>query len=197
MHPSAARSGAIRLAVAVLASAIAVSGVGWIASAPVAAASNAVIDWNAVAGEAARDACLSPDNDPLHEARMYAIAHIAIHDALNAIDRRYEPYTYDAQAPAGVVGSGCGRGGCSRRRWSPCCWTCRRSCSRRRAAPLGSQRSTPPTPLRWRRSRMVLPSHRASRSARRRQRRSSRCARRPRQRRTARRRRLSAGNGAG
>ena len=27
---------------------------------------------------------------------MYAIAHIAIHDALNAIDRRYEPYAYDA-----------------------------------------------------------------------------------------------------
>jgi L-alanine-DL-glutamate epimerase-like enolase superfamily enzyme len=33
---------------------------------------------------------------------MYAIAHIAIHDALNAIDRRYEPYAYDAQAPAGT-----------------------------------------------------------------------------------------------
>ncbi|HZI45677.1 MAG TPA: vanadium-dependent haloperoxidase [Ilumatobacter sp.] len=98
-------SGAVRrhrLAAAVLASAIVVSGLGWVASAPVAsAASNAVIDWNAVAGQAARDACLSPDNDPLHEARMYAIAHIAIHDALNAIDRRYEPYTYDVQAPAG------------------------------------------------------------------------------------------------
>jgi len=33
---------------------------------------------------------------------MYAIAHIAIHDALNAIDRRYEPYAYDAHAPAGT-----------------------------------------------------------------------------------------------
>ena len=31
-----------------------------------------------------RDACLSPSNDPLHEARMYAIAHIAVHDAVNA-----------------------------------------------------------------------------------------------------------------
>ena len=92
-----------RLAVAVLASAIAVSGVGWVATAPVAsAASNAVIDWNAVAGQAARDACLAPGNDPLHEARMYAIAHIAIHDALNAIDRRYEPYAYDAAAPSGT-----------------------------------------------------------------------------------------------
>ena len=44
--------------------------------------SNPVGAWNAIAGEAARAACLSPANDPLHEARMYAIAHVAIHDAL-------------------------------------------------------------------------------------------------------------------
>jgi hypothetical protein len=92
-----------RLAAGVLASGIAISGIGWIASSPVAgASSNAVIEWNAVAGQAARDACLSPANDPLHEARMYAIAHIAVHDALNAIDRRYESYAYDSQAPAGT-----------------------------------------------------------------------------------------------
>ncbi|MEJ7801165.1 MAG: hypothetical protein WKF60_11615, partial [Ilumatobacter sp.] len=66
------------------------------------ATANTVNDWNAVAGEAARAGCLSPNNDPLHEVRMYAIAQIAAHDALNAIDRRYEPYAYDAIAPAGA-----------------------------------------------------------------------------------------------
>jgi hypothetical protein len=30
--------------------------------------------------------------DPLHEGRMYAVMHIAVHDALNAIDRRSQPY---------------------------------------------------------------------------------------------------------
>ena len=63
---------------------------------------NAVDGWNATAGEAAIAACLAPTNDPLHEARMYAIAHIAVHDALNALDRRFAPYAYDATAPAGA-----------------------------------------------------------------------------------------------
>lgn len=33
---------------------------------------------------------------------MYAMTHIAIHDALNAIDRRSRPYAADFQAPAGA-----------------------------------------------------------------------------------------------
>jgi len=37
-------------------------------------------------------------NDPLHEARIYAITHVAIHDALNVIDGRYEAYAYDITA---------------------------------------------------------------------------------------------------
>jgi hypothetical protein len=63
---------------------------------------DAITDWNANAGEAAIAACLSPDNDPLHESRMYAMVHIAIHDALNAIDRRSRPYVFDSQAPSGA-----------------------------------------------------------------------------------------------
>lgn len=63
---------------------------------------NSVIEWNATAGAAARAGCLSPLNDPLHEARLYAIGQIAVHDALNAIDRRYQPYAYDAEAPSGA-----------------------------------------------------------------------------------------------
>lgn len=63
---------------------------------------DAVTDWNENAGEAAKAACLSPDNDPLHESRMYAMVHIAIHDALNAITRRSRPYTFNSQAPSGA-----------------------------------------------------------------------------------------------
>ena len=58
---------------------------------------NAVIAWNANAGDAALAACISPGNDPLHEARLYAMMHVAIHDALNAIDRTSKPYAYHAR----------------------------------------------------------------------------------------------------
>jgi hypothetical protein len=54
--------------------------------------------WNANAGEAARAACISPLENPLHESRLYAMTHVAIHDALNAIDRRSEPYVFDGKA---------------------------------------------------------------------------------------------------
>ena len=58
--------------------------------------SDAVSAWNETAGEAAVAACLAPTNNPLHESRMYAMTHLAIHDALNAINRRSRPYAYDA-----------------------------------------------------------------------------------------------------
>ncbi len=63
---------------------------------------DAVIVWSANAGEAATAACLAPLNDPLHEARIYAMMHLAIHDALNAIDRRSSPYALDMQAEPGA-----------------------------------------------------------------------------------------------
>jgi hypothetical protein len=62
------------------------------------ARADAVTDWNANAGKAAIAACISPADDPLHESRMYAMMHIAIHDALNAIDGRFRPYAYDDKA---------------------------------------------------------------------------------------------------
>ncbi|MDQ1465121.1 MAG: hypothetical protein QOC73_2062 [Actinomycetota bacterium] len=55
----------------------------------------AVITWNSNAAKAALGSCLAPANNPLHESRMYAMMHIAIHDALNAIDRRSRPYALD------------------------------------------------------------------------------------------------------
>jgi hypothetical protein len=64
--------------------------------------SNAVMTWNANAGEAAITACLAPTTNPLHESRMYAIMHIAIHDALNAIDRRFHPFAFDKRAGPGA-----------------------------------------------------------------------------------------------
>lgn len=52
-----------------------------------------VASWNATAGAAAIAACLAPTDDPLHESRLYAMTHLAIHDALNAIHARFQPYT--------------------------------------------------------------------------------------------------------
>lgn len=66
------------------------------------AVANAVIQWNANAGKAALAACISPANDPLHESRLYAMMHIAIHDALNAIDRRSRPYAFDTKSGSAV-----------------------------------------------------------------------------------------------
>ena len=61
------------------------------------ARSDAVIAWNANAGKAAVAACISPVDNPLHESRLYAMTHVAIHDALNAIDRRSRPYAFSAR----------------------------------------------------------------------------------------------------
>jgi len=47
-----------------------------------------VARWNRVA----TDAAIAEQMDPLNESRVYAIVHAAIHNALNAIDHRYEPY---------------------------------------------------------------------------------------------------------
>ena len=69
---------------------------------PASLYADAVTAWNANAGVAATAACLAPLNNPLHESRIYAMMHVAIHDALNAIDRRSRPYAFDAQAPAGA-----------------------------------------------------------------------------------------------
>jgi len=67
-----------------------------------AAAGDAVTVWNANAVAAATAACIAPLNDPFHESRIYAMMHVAIHDALNAIDRRYRPYAFDRRATPGA-----------------------------------------------------------------------------------------------
>lgn len=51
---------------------------------------NAVTHWNTVAGDVFKP---SQGTNPMAESRALAILHAAIHDALNAIDRRFESYT--------------------------------------------------------------------------------------------------------
>lgn len=72
-------------------------------SAPLAVASPSavgpVLHWNAVLGDAAIAACLAPTANPLAESRLYAMTHIAIHDALNAIDPHFASYSADLFAP--------------------------------------------------------------------------------------------------
>ncbi len=51
---------------------------------------NAVVHWNTIAGEAFAP---SQGTNPMAQSRTLAILHASIHDALNAIHRRYAPYT--------------------------------------------------------------------------------------------------------
>jgi hypothetical protein len=57
---------------------------------------DAVTDWNANAGKATIAACI----DPLNASRLFAMIHIAMHDALNAINRRFQPYALDIRGPS-------------------------------------------------------------------------------------------------
>jgi hypothetical protein len=68
------------------------------AQAPAGSSQNAVVAWNDHAAAIARAACIAPFDNPLHESRMYAIMHVAVHDALNAISRRSQPYAYRGKA---------------------------------------------------------------------------------------------------
>jgi hypothetical protein len=62
---------------------------------------DAVIDWNANAAAATIAACFLGGYGP-QEARMYAMTHVAVHDALNGIDRRSRPYAVSLSATPGT-----------------------------------------------------------------------------------------------
>ena len=83
----------------ILSAAISQYGVNTALAAPTG---DAVILWNANAGIAATKACIAPLDDPFHESRMYAMMHIAIHDSLNAISRKFQPYAFDKNADPGT-----------------------------------------------------------------------------------------------
>jgi hypothetical protein len=59
---------------------------------------NAVTHWNRLATE-----ILPVEVGPIIDARAMAILHAAIHDAVNGVVRRYEPYTADLSAPGASV----------------------------------------------------------------------------------------------
>src|SRR2546430_7215438 len=58
-----------------------------------------ITDWNVIALEVL---ALGGQN-PVVATRGVAMVHLAVHDALNAIDRRYEPYVYDARSEPGAA----------------------------------------------------------------------------------------------
>src|SRR5712692_5680089 len=58
-----------------------------------------VTDWNVIA----IDVLALGGQDPVVMTRGLAMAHLAAHDALNAIDRRYEPYLYDRRSEPGAA----------------------------------------------------------------------------------------------
>lgn len=54
---------------------------------------NAVIHWSTIATK------LMVDPGPVIDSRAFAILHAAMHDAVNGVERRYEPYTADLSSP--------------------------------------------------------------------------------------------------
>lgn len=54
---------------------------------------NAVLHWSNLAEE------LMVDPGPIIDSRAFAILHAAIHDAVNGVERRYQPYTADLSFP--------------------------------------------------------------------------------------------------
>jgi hypothetical protein len=85
--------------------AIILAGISQLALATAAFADNAVVRANENMGLAMIAACQSPVGNPFHESRAYAMANLAIHDALNAIQRKYQPYAYDKKAEQGTSAS--------------------------------------------------------------------------------------------
>lgn len=71
------------------------------AAPPADAGTDAVLAWNEVTAAATVTSGLAAV-DPLHESRLYAMVHIAVHDALNGIQRRSEPYAIDLRLLPGA-----------------------------------------------------------------------------------------------
>src|SRR5262245_26256410 len=67
---------------------------GLLALLPYQAGADEVADWSATGF----DAAVAGGQNNVVLSRTMAMMHLAIHDALNAVDRRYEPYLYQARA---------------------------------------------------------------------------------------------------
>ena len=64
------------------------------------ASADAVSDWNTLSYQTS--AANVPSRAPTQTSRIAAMTHIAIHDALNAIDSRYEQYAYTGSGDTGA-----------------------------------------------------------------------------------------------
>src|SRR5215467_10170433 len=60
---------------------------------------DSVSQWNQIAVQTT----LTAGENAVVQSRALAMAQAAVHDALNAIDRRYEPYTFDGSAPGALA----------------------------------------------------------------------------------------------
>lgn len=63
---------------------------------PSEGAADEVTDWNLTGFEATA----AGGQNPIHISRTMAMMHLAVHDALNAVNRRYEPYLFEGTAEA-------------------------------------------------------------------------------------------------
>lgn len=63
-----------------------------------------VTDWNTIVTDH-----VAANQDPATQTHTLAIVHIAMHDALNAVDPRYEPYAYTGSAPEASVAAAVAR----------------------------------------------------------------------------------------
>src|SRR3954467_11480921 len=69
----------------------------------IASAQNAVTEWNAVAVTTAfAGNSAIPPNSPNGIPVYLAYVHLAVHDAVNAIEHRYKPYGPKFSAPSGA-----------------------------------------------------------------------------------------------
>jgi hypothetical protein len=67
---------------------------------PASASADAVTHWNEIATRVTTPPVKSLPSP--YQSRIYAITHAAIHDALNAIDRRYRPYALSSRPDLGA-----------------------------------------------------------------------------------------------
>jgi hypothetical protein len=83
-----------------LVSSIALGAPATVAGQDQAGSRNAVTHWTAVGAQ------LMVDPGPVLSGRALAIFHAAIHDAVNGVERRYEPYAADLSFPGGSLRRG-------------------------------------------------------------------------------------------
>jgi PAP2 superfamily len=88
--PKSTFKSAIRLGIVV---AFAALGTGFLSAAP-----DPVSNWNSIA----RQAAVTAGQGQIASSRTLAIVQVAIHDALNAIEPRYERYAFNGTAPQGA-----------------------------------------------------------------------------------------------